>query len=241
MKLLIKKIYISFFLLIILLGNVDIFAKESKIQYSKEHISNYFSGKLYISEDNEDKAFSHLNKVKSIKNIHSQFNIQFVRTLVLTDKFKKAFSFSRDVWSEDELFFEADLLLGLDAFIEKDYKNAQKHFKRLNDLSQYNLVFDNFVGNILLAWVNAAEGNKEESLEFLRKIPVEYYRLKNTQRIFLQCYFDSVETQKSMEKLIYDKDYDFSRYNFFLINYLLSKNKVSEANKMIEYSIEKYN
>ena len=33
---------------------------------------------------------------------------------------------------QDELFFEADLLLGLNFFIKKDYINAEKHFERLN-------------------------------------------------------------------------------------------------------------
>ena len=50
---------------------------------------------------------------------------------------------------EDELFFEADLLLGLDFFIKKDYINAEKHFERLNKISRYNLFFEDFVGNTL--------------------------------------------------------------------------------------------
>ena len=39
------------------------------------------------------------------------------------------------------------------------------------------------------------------------------------------------DTQKSFEEIIKNKEYDFSRYNFFLINYLLHKNKIIEAEK----------
>ena len=52
------------------------------------------------------------------------------------EKFNKALEFSESVWSEDEFFFEADLLLGLDSFVKKDYKKAEKYFERLNKISR---------------------------------------------------------------------------------------------------------
>ena len=241
MKFLIKKIYIILCLLIILLIGPKLFARDSKIQYTREDISNYFLGIMYTNKDYNKEAFKHLKKVQSIKNEHSQFNIEFIRTLVLLEKFKQAFTFSKDVWIEDELFFEADLLLGLNSFIKNDYASAEKYFERLNKISRYNLVFDNFIGNVLIAWVRASQGNEEDSLKFIEKITSPYNHLKKIQNIFLQCYFNSSYTQKSLEKLIEDKEYNFSRYNFFLANYLLSKNKITEAKKVIQNSRKKYN
>ena len=241
MKFFIKKIYIIFFLLTILLIESEAFARDSSIQYKKKDISNYFSGIISINQaHNDNKAFEYLKKVQSIHNRHSQYNIEFIRTLILLEKFKQAFAFSKNVWTEDELFFEADLLLGLNSFIKKDYKRAEKYFERLNKISRYNLVFDNFIGNILIAWIRATQGNEEDSYKFINKIPNLYNHLKKTQDIFLQCYFDSDDTQKSLEELIEDEDYNFSRYNFFLVNYLLSKNKITEAKKIIQNSRKKY-
>jgi len=241
MKFFIKKIYIIFFLLTILLIESEAFARDSSIQYKKKDISNYFSGIISINQaHNDNKAFEYLRKVQSIHNRHSQYNIEFIRTLILLEKFKQAFAFSKNVWTEDELFFEADLLLGLNSFIKKDYKRAEKYFERLNKISRYNLVFDNFIGNILIAWIRATQGNEEDSYKFINKIPNPYNHIKKTQDIFLQCYFDSDDTQKSLEELIEDEDYNFSRYNFFLVNYLLSKNKITEAKKIIQNSRKKY-
>ena len=241
MKFFIKKIYIIFFLLTILLIESEAFARDSSIQYKKKDISNYFSGIISINQaHNDKKAFEYLEKVQSIHNRHSQYNIEFIRTLILLEKFKQAFAFSKNVWTEDELFFEADLLLGLNSFIKKDYKRAEKYFERLNKISRYNLVFDNFIGNILIAWIRATQGNEEDSYKFIKKIPNLYNHLKKTQDIFLQCYFDSDDTQKSLEELIEDEDYNFSRYNFFLVNYLLSKNKITEAKEIIQNSRKKY-
>lgn len=240
MKFLMKKIYIILFLLIILLTANQVFARDSKVQYAREDISNYFWGIISANQNYNNEAFKYLKKVQSLKDKHSQFNIEFIRTLVLLEKFKQAFVFSKSVWDEDELFFETDLLLGLDSFTKEDYTRAEKYFKRLNKISRYNLFFDNLIGNVLMAWVRASQGNKEESFKFLEKIPNSYHHLKRTQDIFLQCYFDVDTTQNSLEELIGDKDYNFSRYNFFLINYLLSKNKTVEAKKVIQNSRKKY-
>ena len=131
--------------------------------------------------------------------------------------------------------------MGINYFVEKNYTNAEKYFERLNKVSRYNFLFENLVGNVLLAWSRAAQGNKEDSFKFLGKIPNSYRHLMETQNVLLQCYFDDDETYTSFEKLINNKDYNFSRYNFFLINYLLSKNKIIEAKKIIESSRKEHN
>ena len=240
MKFLIKKIYIVLFLLVILLTTNKIFARDNKIQYAEEDISNYFLGVISAKQSRNKEAFRYLKNAKSIKNKHSQFNVEFIRTNVLLGKFKQAFIFSENTWKENELFFETDLLLGLDSFLKEDYIRAERYFERLNKISEYNIYFDNFFGNILMAWTKALQGNEVESFKFLEKIPKTYNHLKNTQNIFLQCYFDSSNTQKSLEELIENENYNFSRYNFFLVNYLLYKNKTREAKKIIENSRKIY-
>ena len=236
MRYFIKKIYFILLLTTILFLDVETFAKDRKVEYSHENISNYLSGIVSVDQYNTDVAFKYLNKVQSLKNDHSNFNVQFIRTLVLLEKFEQAFTFSKDVWLEDEYFFEADLLLGLKSFIENDYLNAEKHFERLNKISRYNLLFEDFLGNILISWIGASENNKENSFKFFNKIPERYHNLKKIQNSFLQCYFDTSQVQIAFEQLMNDKDYNFSRYNFFFVNYLLHKNKNIEAEKIINLS-----
>ena len=192
MKFFIKKIYIIFFLLIILLTVTKVFAKDSKIQYTRENFSNYFSGIISVNKNYNDEAFKYLNKIQIIKKKHSQFNIEFIRTLVLLEKFEQAFVFSKSVWNEDELFFENDLLLGLNFFIKEDYINAEKYFERLNKISRYNFLFDDFLGNILIAWTKASDNNKEDSFKFFDRIPKRYHNLKKIQNSFLQLYLEKL-------------------------------------------------
>jgi tetratricopeptide (TPR) repeat protein len=236
MRYFIKKIYFILLLVTILFLDTATYGKDSKVKYSRNNISNYLSGIVSVNQDYTNAAFKYLNKVQSLKNDHSNFNVQFIRTLILLEKFEQAFAFSKDVWLEDEYFFEADLLLGLESFIKKDYLNAEKHFERLNKISRYNLLFDDFLGNILIAWIKASENNKEDSFKFLDKVPERYHNLKKIQNSFLQCYFDTSKTQIAFEQLMNNEDSDFSRYNFFFANYLLFKNKNIEAEKVINLS-----
>lgn len=140
---------------------------------------------------------------------------------------------------KNELFFESDLLLGLNFFKNKDFKNSEKHFKRLNKISKNNLYFDDFIGSVLMAWNKASQGQKEESFDILEKIPKPYRHLKNTQIAFLKCYFNTEDTQAFFEEIIENKEYNFSRYNFFLANYFLFNNKEKNAIKIISDSRKK--
>ena len=236
MRYFIKNIYFILLLITILFLDTETFGKDSKVKYSRNNISNYLSGIVSVNQDYTNAAFKYLNKVQSLKNDHSNFNVQFIRTLILLEKFNQAFAFSKDVWLEDEYFFETDLLLGLEFFIKNDYLNAEKHFERLNKISRYNLLFEDFLGNILIAWIKASENNKEDSFKFLDKVPERYHNLKKIQNSFLQCYFDTSKTQIAFEQLMNNEDSDFSRYNFFFANYLLFKNKNIEAEKVINLS-----
>ena len=241
MKFLIKKIYIISFLLTIFLIQPEAFARDSKIQYSGKNISNYFLGMLSVNKDHNKEALKYLNKVQLLKSRHSKYNIEFVRTLVLLEKFDKAVAFSKSVWDENELFFEADLLLGLDSFLRKDFKDSEKYFERLNKATRYNFLFNDFVGNVLMAWNKASQGEKDKSFKYLKKIPKRYRHLEKIQSGFLRCYFDTKDAHDFYEKIIQNEDYNFSRYNFFLANYLLFKNNNAEAKKIIKQARKKYN
>lgn len=240
MKILIKKIYIIFFLVMIL-NQANVFAKDSKFLYTGENISNYFLGLISINKDSNNEAFQYLKKVQLLKDEHYRYNVEFIRTLVLLEKFDIAYTFSKKIWKKEELFFEIDLLIGLQNFLKKDYKNAEKYFKRLNSISENNPFFEDFIGNVLIAWSKASQGKETESFEILDKIPPRYKHLKQTQSAFLNCFLDTDNTQKSFEELLYNENYNFSRYNFFLANYLLSKNKMTETKKLIDDSRKKHN
>lgn len=228
-----KKIYFISFVITFLLVSTSTFSKNNENMYTQKYISNYLSGIISLKNDNNDAAYKYLKEVKSLKKSHNNFNIEFIQTLVLLEKFKDAIKFSNDIWNEDKLLFEVDLLLGLNHLKNQKYSQASKHFKRLSKTHRYNLPIESFLSNILLAWTYAAEGNEKDSFDSFNKVSGRYENLKLIQKSFLQCYFDLPDTKKSFNELIRDQDYNFTRYNFFLANYLLFKEKKEEAKKVI--------
>ena len=126
MKQFLRKINLVLFATYIVAFGTDSFSKEQQIQYSQDNVSNYFSGIVSARKDDTKEAFAYLNKVQFLKNKHNNFNIEFLKTLVLLEKFDEAFLFSKSIWNENEVFFETDFLLGLNSFINKDFKSAEK-------------------------------------------------------------------------------------------------------------------
>jgi len=148
MRYLTKKIYLILLFLLILFFNTKIFAKDANLKYSRENISNYFLGIVSLNENNTTSSFKYLEKVQTLKSIHSNYNANFIRTLILLEKFDQAFAFAKSLENENKLFFEANLLLGLESLMAKDYLNAEKYFKEINEFSEYNLFFEDFLCNI---------------------------------------------------------------------------------------------
>ena len=85
MKRFIKKIYLILFLSTILSFSTVAFAKSNKIDLFQENISNYFSGIISFNKDYTSSAFKYLDKVQFLRNDHSDYNIKFIRTLVLLE------------------------------------------------------------------------------------------------------------------------------------------------------------
>ena len=241
MKYFIKTIYLITVVIIVLFPSAETLGKDTKFKYSQEDVSNYFSGIVSISQNYTTAGYKYLNNVQSLRSIHSNFNIQFIRSLILLGKFEQAFVFAKSIWREDELFFEIDLLLGLKSLIEKDYISAEKYLERLDKISQDDLFFDDFFGNVLLSWVYASKKNKKESFKFFDKIPERYSNLKNIQNSLLQCYFNTPKTEITFEKIISGEKNGFSRYNFFLANYFVSKNEITAAKIILKNSASIHN
>ena len=55
-------------------------------------------------------------------------------------------------------------------------------------MASYELMGSKWASVSIKRGSSGAVKDVKESLEFLKKIPVDYYRLKDTQKIFLKCY-----------------------------------------------------
>ncbi len=241
MKNYIKNVYLVFLIIITFFSINEAIAKEGNIKYSKNNISNYFSGILSSKYSSTNNAYKYLNKVQDLKSKHDNYNIKFLRTLVQLNKFGEAFLFSKSIWKEEEIFFEIELIMGLNFLMDKNYSRAAIHFQRLDKIPIYDIFFKGLFGNVLNAWTEAFQKNKKNSFNFLNRVPSRYMYLGQIQNSFMKCHYNLEETQESFLQLIESEDYNFSRYNFFLINYLLHINKDDDVKKIILKTKKEYN
>ena len=232
---------IIFFSLFYLFYTSYALSKNTDLIYSEKNISNYFSGIIAINQNNTSQAFKFFKKIQPPQILHPNFNVQFLRTLVLLEKFDKSFAYVKNLSVKEANFAEANLLLGLNYYISNDYSNAEKYFKKLDQSFNNNYYLEGYFGNFLTALVKISQNDKIGSLKNLELIPDALIDLKKIQETFIHCHFDSSKVVSLFTDLINDEDKVFSRYNFFLINYLLSQNKNEEAKKIIKNSRKKYN
>ena len=203
--------------------------------YSEKNISNYFSGIISMNLNNTDQAFKFFKKVKILKDHHSNFNSHYLRTLVLLEKFDQSFDYAKKMEISGKNLSEANLLMGLNKFIKKDYSSAEKYFKKM-DSDFYDFYQ---IKNFLITLTRASKKDKSGSLKYLKSLPKNLNSLKKIQESLIHCHFDSKDTVSLFQSLTNNKNYSYSRYNFFLVNYLLHKNDISLIKKIIsENSID---
>ena len=232
MYLLKNKIFI-FFNLIFLLFATNAISKNTESTYSGKNVSNYFSGIISINKNNTSRAFDFLKKVKLLQDKHYNYNAKFSKTLILLGKFEESFDFLKKLDYENAQFYEADLILGINYFVEEDYLKAEAYFNSLKEYSNDYFDIQTYISEFLTVISKMAQNNKEESLKKLRNIPSQLNNLKLIQEAFTHCYFDSPITASLFSSLIKNEENSFERYNFFLLNYFLHKNNYDQAKKVI--------
>ena len=234
MNYIIKKIKLILIVVVFISINKTATTKENNLDYNKNDVKNYLSGLVNLKQNNFEKSFKYLKNVNTLKGVHTNYNTQYIRSLILLNKFDDAFNFANDIWKEDELLFEVDLLLGIKHFINEDYEKSKKYLARTNKISKSNTLFERFYGNIFLSWIAAQKKNKQESFSIIDDIPDRYDNIKQIQVALLNSYFETEKVKTTYKKVIKNSNYSFPRYNFFLFNYLITKKKdfnVDDFNK----------
>ena len=233
-----KKIF-SIFFIIIFYFHSQAHSKSKESYKFNSNISNYFLGIMSIQKNNSKQALNFLNKAKA--TTHNEYHIKMIQTLVELEKFSNAISYLKNLEDDKANFYEANLLLGLDAFKNKNLMDAKSYFAKLNISSENNFLSKNFLGNILISWTEVIDQNQEKAFANIEKVPESFSKLKFIQKTFISCYFDSSDTTSFYEKIINENNLNFSRYNFFLVNYLLKKNKIFEVQNLMKKRHEAFN
>ena len=212
-------------------------AKNTDEFYESKNVTNYFSGILAANNNQYQKSYDYFKYLSNLEDIHYVYSQYYHYSLVALNKFKDAINYSKKLEKKKIDNFESNLISAVYYLERKDFDKASVYSEKLKNKSQPGSI-QNFLSASLNNWVNFKNTkNLNTALFQLEDIPKKFENLKNIQKIFAHCYFDSDQTDKLFKRLASRSDIDYSRYFFFHANYLISKNKGGKAKKILETSL----
>jgi tetratricopeptide (TPR) repeat protein len=243
-----KNLKVQFKLIIcilLFLNTFNILTAKNKDQfYDAKDITNYFSGTLAANDNQFQKSYDYLKSLNNLEDSHYGYSQYYLYSLVALEKFNVANNYSKKLEKKKIDNFESNLINVVYYLERNNFDKASIYIKKIKNKSQPGST-QNLLSFSLSSWFNFKNTNNLNSaLNLLEKTPKKFENLKNIQKAFAYCYFDSNKTDEVFRRLTSPSpsrsDVNYSRYFFFHANYLISKNQKKKAKKILQSSLNLY-
>ena len=235
------KSFLRSIILIIILFNFfsTLHAKNISKFNDEKQISNYFSGVLLFNDNQYDTSYKFLKKLDGLESLHPDYTQKYLYTLINNGKFKEAASYAIKLENKNLDIYESNLILGIYYLKSNKPKISKKYFYKVKKQTS-SFPLDQFVSNSLLNWSSLDKLSFKNAEKKINSLDNKFKNLKKVQNAFLNCFYQTPNTELLYEKLNTDKTSDFSRYDYFYIKYLISQGKVEKAKAVINESVKKF-
>ena len=214
-------------------------AKSSNKFNDANNISDYFSGILLLNDNQYNSSFKYLKKLSGLEEIHTNYSIKYLYSLVNSGNVNEAFNYSRKLEKQKLESFESNLITGIFYLKKSDFKSAKKYFLKAKAKGS-KFVLNNYVSDSLYNWSNLTNIDKSSANLELKKLDKRFENLKKIQSVFLNCYYNSSDTNELFSTLNSNQRTDFSRYNYFHASYAISIGKINEAKSIVQSALKLY-
>jgi tetratricopeptide (TPR) repeat protein len=226
------------YLFLFLSTSSNILAKSLDKFSNSRDVKNYFSGVLSISDNQYEKSYTYLRSLNNLEDSHYAYSQYYQYSLVALSKFGDAVKYSKKLEKKKLDNFDSNLVSAVYYLKDKNFKNALFYLKKVENKNQPGSI-QNLLSTSLNAWISFINiPNLNAGLNNLENIPKRFKSLKNIQKTFAYCYFDSTKADEMFEQLTANSDINYSRYHFFHSKYLISKNKFKKAKEVINSSLK---
>ena len=203
-----------------------------------DRVSDYFAGILSFNENEYDESYKFFRKLDGLESSHPDYSAKYLYSLVNSGNFREAFNYSKKLERENINIFESRLVLGVYYLKYSKLDLAKENFQKAKETKRS--VLNDYVTNSLDNWSNLKSSNLNNSMIEIKKIDERFENLKKIQNIFLNCYFDSPNTENLYKELISNKKTDFSRYNYFYASFIANSGKTKEAKQIVKSALKSY-
>ena len=203
-----------------------------------DRVSDYFAGILSFNENEYDESYKFFRKLDGLESSHPDYSAKYLYSLVNSGNFREAFNYSKKLERQNVNIFESRLVLGVYYLKYSKLDLAKENFQKAKETKRS--VLNDYVTNSLNNWSNLKSSNLSNALIEIKKIDERFENLKKIQNIFLNCYFDSPNTENLYKELISNKKTDFSRYNYFYASFMGNSGKTNEAKQIVNSALKSY-
>ena len=198
-------------------------------------VSDYFSGILLLNENQYEDSYRYLKRLDGLERSHKNYSIKYLYSLVNSGNFKEVINYSKKLEKQKLDNFESHLILGIFHLKNSNVDQAKKYFlKAKNGNSRF--ILNNYVSSSLYNWSSLSDLN-QATLE-LKKIDDRFKNFKKIQNVFLNCYFNSLDTNNFFSEITSNQNTDYSRYNYFHASYVASTGKLSAAKEIVKQALK---
>ena len=214
-------------------------AKNSDKFEKSNNISNYFSGILLFNENQYEKSFEFLKKLEGLENTHFIYSSKYLYSLINSGNLNKAFNYAKKLEKDQRDIFESDLVIGVYFLKNLKFELSKKYFLKAKNRKSRSFL-ENYLADSLYLLSNLSSYELEKSINYLENFDRRFENLNKIQKVFLNCFYNSSNTENLFENLVSDKKTDFSRYNYFYAKYLDSIGKNKKSKKIIDNALKSY-
>ena len=219
------------FIFLTFLYHSSVFSKPTdNNNFNQRYLSNYFSA--IVSYDNKDNELSlkYFDSTKSIFRDHPKFFDKYISNLVLNNKVREAIKQIKFFKSKNNTdHFQTTLLLTIDNLKNNDFKKTKNHLLNMEKVFTPN-TYEQIIYEILKSYNQLFLEKKISKVK-------DYGKLSQIILAFQHCYLDDDKADNYFVNLINLDGEDYSRYLFFYISNLISKNEIKAA-KLVALEIE---
>ena len=212
--------------------NLDKFEKSS-------NISNYFSGILLFNENQYEKSYEFLKKLEGLENTHLIYSSKYLYSLINSGNFNKAFNYAKKLEKDKKDNFESNLVIGVYFLKYSKFDLSKKYFLKAKN-KQSRSILENYLSDSLYLSSNLTNYELGKSINYLENFDKRFENLNKIQKVFLNCYYSSSNTENLYKDLVSDKKTDFSRYNYFYARYLDSIGENIKSKQIIDNALKSY-
>jgi len=202
-------------------------------------VSDYFSGILLLNDNQYEKSFNFLKKLNGLETSHKNYSIKYLYSLVNSGNLKEAFNYSKKLEKQKLDSFESHLVTGIFYLKNSDIDLAQKYFLKAKSKNS-RFILNNFVSYSLYSWSNLDNYDLRQASLELEKLDQRFENLKKIQTVFLNCYFNSSNTNSLFDELVSNEKTDFSRYNYFYASFAAASKKIDKAKGIVNTALKSY-